>query len=109
MSIIQFLGILFALLMIYFTYFYYKRGIFNYYDLLIWAYIWLVLLFVVSFPSKLALVIRPLKIIRVMDLLTIGAAFLLFALVFVVFVRLRYSERRIQKIVKEIALKEKEE
>lgn len=108
MSPIQLLGMIFAILMIYMTYFYYKRKIFVYYDVLIWVYIWVVLLFAVSFPYRLDVIIQPLRIIRIMDLFTISAVFLLFAISFVVFARSRYNERRIAAIVKEIALKEKE-
>lgn len=109
MTPIQLLGIIFAIAMMYMTYFYYRRRIFVYYDVLIWAYVWIVLLFAVAFPYRLDALIQPLKVVRLMDLFTISAVFLLFVIAFVVFARSRYSERRIEAIVKELALKEKEE
>lgn len=108
MTVMQAFGILFALGMIYITYFYYKRRIFLYYDVLLWVYVWILLIIAVSFPEKLTALIQPLKIVRVLDLLTMGSIFLLFSLVFVIFARSRYNDRRIEKIVKEIALKEEE-
>jgi hypothetical protein len=108
MTAMQLFGIVFALGMIYITYFYYKRKIFLYYDVLLWAYVWMLLIIAVIFPEKLSAIIQPLQIVRVLDLLTMGSIFLLFSLVFVIFARSRYNDRRIEKIVKEIALKEKE-
>lgn len=108
MTPIQLLGIVFAIAMMYMTYFYYRRKIFVYYDVLIWVYIWIILLFAVAFPYRLDVLIQPLKVVRLMDLFTISAVFLLFAIAFVVFARSRSNERRIESIVKELALKEKE-
>ncbi len=108
MTPIQLLGVVFAIAMIYLTYVYYKKKIFIYYDALIWIYVWVALLFAVLFPYRLDVIIQPLKIIRVMDLFTIGAVFLLFAIVFVVFAKSRYSERMIEAIVKELALAKRE-
>jgi hypothetical protein len=44
-----------------------------------------------------------------MDLLTIAAFFLGFSLLFAIFIRTRHNEKRLEKIFRELALKEKEE
>jgi hypothetical protein len=108
MTAMQVFGIIFSLSMIYLTYFYYKRKIFLYHDVLLWVYVWMLLLFAVAFPEKFSAIIQPLQIVRVLDLLTMGSIFILFSLVFVVFARSRYNDRRIEKIVREIAMREKE-
>lgn len=108
MSAIQVFGIIFSVSMIYLTYFYYRRKIFLFQDVLLWGYVWVLFIFAVAFPEKLTTIIQPLQIIRVLDLLTMGGVLLLFALVFVIFARSRYNDRRIEQMVKEIALREKE-
>jgi hypothetical protein len=106
MTAIQIFGVIFSISMVYLTYFYYRRKIFLFQDVLLWGYVWVLLIFAVAFPEKLNTIIQPLEIVRVLDLLTV---FILFALVFIIFARSRYNDRRIETIVKEIALKEKEE
>lgn len=109
MTAIQIFGVIFSISMVYLTYFYYRRKIFLFQDVLLWGYVWVMLIFTVAFPEKLNTIIQPLEIVRVLDLLTMGGVFILFALVFVIFARSRYNDRRIETIVKEIALKEKDE
>lgn len=105
---IQIIGVLFALDMIFITYFYHRRRVFYLHDTIIWMSIWVGLLFSVIFPSTLEIVIEPLKIIRVMDFLTMGAFFLTFSLLFVVFIRTRQGEKKIEKIVRELTFKDAE-
>lgn len=106
---IQLLGIFFALDMIFITYYFYKRGVFEAQDSMLWTVIWIGLLFSVISPQKLEAVAEPLQIIRVFDFLTVGAFFLAFGLVFIIFVRMKNNEHQIQKIVRELALKGAEE
>ncbi|MEE8168536.1 MAG: DUF2304 domain-containing protein [Candidatus Hydrothermarchaeales archaeon] len=106
---IQVIGIFFALDMIFLTYLYYKRDIFRSHDATLWSLIWIGFMVVVAFPEWLEVIANPLQVIRVMDLLTIGALFLVFGLTFTIFIKLKYSERRIEKIVRALALKEAED
>lgn len=106
---IQIIGVFFALDMIFVTYFYYRRRLFSVEDLALWGIIWGVLFLGILFPATLEEVAEPLALIRVMDLLAISGFFILIALIFVLFVKARYAERRIEMIVKELALKKVEE
>jgi hypothetical protein len=106
---VQLLGIFFALDMIFITYYYHKRGIFEPQDSMLWTAIWIILLLSVTFPQRLEALAEPLQIIRVFDFLTVGAFFLSFGLVFITFVRLKSTEHQIQRIVREIALRDAEE
>jgi hypothetical protein len=106
---IQVIGMLFALDMIFITYFYHKREIFKPQETIIWMTIWLGLLFAVMFPSTLEIVIRPLKVVRVMDFLVIVAFFLSFSLLFIVFIKTKYNEKRLEKVIRELAMQQAEE
>lgn len=106
---IQVLAAIFLLDMIFLTYLYYRRNVFYVHDFAIWTLIWLVLLLTISFPSSLDVIMQPLSIIRVMDLLTMGAFLLSFSMLFIIFVRARASDRKIEKIVRELALRSKKQ
>lgn len=106
---IQLLGLFFVLDMIFVTYFYYKKGVFSIEDLALWGVIWSVLFLSILFPSTLEEIAEPLALVRVMDLLAVSGFFILISLIFVLFVKARYNERRIEMIVREVALKEVEE
>lgn len=106
--VIQLIGIFFGIIMIFVSYFYYKRRVFYFHDMLIWMLVWLGLVLTILFPSKLQTIIQPLKILRVMDLITIGGFFISFTLLFVLFARSRQRDRAVEKIVRKLALDEVE-
>ena len=106
---IQLLGVVFALDMMFITYFYHRRGVFFLHDTIIWMSIWIGLFFAAMFPQTLELVIEPFQFIRVMDFLQLAGFFLIFSLIFAVFTRSRSNDRKIEKLVRELALREAEE
>ncbi len=101
---IQVFGILFALAMCYFTYLYYKRKDYPKTDYLFWMSIWIGFLFLVSFPSATSDIIHPLGIASTMQLFTILAFLLTFALLFYQHDLLRKNEQKIGKLVRENAI-----
>lgn len=106
---IQLLGGIFALDMMFITYFYHKRGVFHLHDTIIWMSIWIGLFLSVAFPQSLEIIIEPFQFIRVMDFLSVAGFFLVFSLIFTVFTRSRSNARKIEELVKGLALKEAEE
>lgn len=106
---IQVIGILFALDMVFVTYLYYRRRVFRLHDAIIWNAVWLGLLLAVLFPSYLEIVVESLKVVRVMDFLIIAGFFLSFGLLFTVFIRIRYAEDRLEKVVRELTYLEAED
>ncbi len=106
---IQIIGLFFALDMIFIAYFYYRRRLFSIEDLALWGIIWGVLFLSILFPVTLEEIAEPLALVRVMDLLAVSGFFILISLIFVLFVKARYAERRIEIIVKELAFKEVKE
>ncbi|MEE8400741.1 MAG: DUF2304 family protein [Candidatus Hydrothermarchaeaceae archaeon] len=105
---IQVVGAIFALDMMFITYFYHRRGVFFLHDSIIWMSVWVSLFLVSVFPNSLELVVEPLQFIRVMDFLTVGSFFLMFSLIFAVFTRSRNNDKKLQELVRDLALKEVE-
>ena len=106
---IQILGGIFALDMMFITYFYHRRGVLFLHDTIIWMSVWIGLLLAAVFPQTLELIIEPLQFIRLMDFLAVAAFFLIFSLIFAVFLRSRSNDRKIEMLVRELALREAEE
>lgn len=106
---IQVLGAIFALDMMFITYFYHRRGVLFLHDTIIWMSIWIGLFLSVMFPQSLEIIIEPLQIIRVMDFMAVTGFFLVFSLIFAVFTRSRNNDKKIERLVRELTLKEAEE
>lgn len=106
MNPLQAIGTLFALGMIYLTYLYYRRRELLAKDALIWLSVWLVFLAALLFPNLFASVLLPLTFARLMDMLAVFALMFLFALNFYLYTALRRQQKKLEAIVREIALKE---
>lgn len=105
---LQIIGIVFGLSMLYLSYRDYRRREIYFKDFMVWLTIWVGFLFAVSFPGTLEIVSESLGIVRVLDLLIIFSIMLLFSLVFMVYDTVRKSERKIDKVVEAVALKDAE-
>lgn len=106
---IQLLGGIFALDMMFITYFYHRRGVFYLHDSIIWMSVWVGMFLVAMFPRTVEVVIEPLQILRVMDFLLLAGFSLIFSMLFMVFLRSRHNDRRIETLVRELALRSAEE
>lgn len=106
---IQLLGAVFALDMMFITYFYHRRGVFYLHDSIIWMSVWVGMLLAAMFPQTLEVMIEPFQIIRVMDFLQLAGFFLIFSILFGIFTKARSNDRKIEKLVREFALREAEE
>ncbi|MBS3063627.1 MAG: DUF2304 domain-containing protein [Candidatus Diapherotrites archaeon] len=105
MSIIL-VGLVFSAVMLYFTHLYYRRGQFSRRDFAFWALIWVgfgVLLLTYQGIQQLS---HLFGVIRFLDFVTILAVMALFALMFYVFERMRLLQKKIEKIVEAVALRE---
>ena len=102
---VQVLAILFGIVMMYFTFLYYKKKQFQPTDLLLWATIWLGFTFAVMFPELFVGFLQPLVVQRVMDLITIGAFAVQFIIIFFLYKKTKNNEQSVKKLVRKIALK----
>ena len=106
---IQLLGAIFALDMMFITYFYHRRGVFYLHDSIIWMSVWTGIFLTAMFPRSIEVLVEPLEFIRVMDFLQLAGFFLIFSMLFMVFLRSRHNDKRIETLVRELALREAEE
>lgn len=103
---IQLLGLVVGLAAIHLTYLYYKRANFTRRELFFWLSIWLSFIFVAIFPRSVRPVIGYLGLSRPMDLIMIVAFIILFSLTFHNYIINRQQRSKLERLVRELALKD---
>lgn len=102
---IQIIGFLFGLVMLYLTFLYYKRGDYESRSFVVWVCVWLFFLIMTMLPKTIYGLMETLKIERTADFFVVSG-FLFFSLViFYLFVTLKSMQKKIEKMVREIAIK----
>lgn len=104
---LQITGILFAFFMIYFALLHYKKGQLNGMEITSWIIIWAILILVVIFPDIVRTYAASFSISRVLDLLIGGAFIVIFVMVGSAYIRVNKLEKRLEDLVRKLALKEK--
>jgi len=104
---IQFVGIVFALFMLFLTYYSFKRKSFKIYDLIFWGIIWIGVLFASIFPSSLRTVVSFFNVADVMSLMIVLAFIILFINSFYLYYVVRKSQIKIEYVVKELSFERK--
>lgn len=99
-------GIIFLLVMIYLTYYERKRKRISHRSFLFWLVVWCGGIILVILNSYANILLTPLSIMRVLDLYMILAFMFFFAIIFYLFKTVKNSERRVEELVRHIALNE---
>lgn len=100
----QVVGVIFVLVMSYFTYLYYKRKDYPRTDYIMWMLIWLTFLILVLFPYSTQIVLQPMGLAMNMHLYTIAGFMVAYAILFYQHDLLRKNEAKIGKLVREISI-----
>lgn len=108
MVAIQLIGIVIALAAVHLTHLYYKRSHFSKKELLFWAGLWCAFMAVAIFPQSVFPLTGYLGLARPMDLIMILAFVVLFFLAFHNYILGRKQERELDRLVREIALRDLE-
>lgn len=103
---LQIAGIIFSVLMLYFTYYTYKRKNFALIDAAIWFVIWGWFLFALIFSDVVAKLLEPLKIVSLFDLMLLSAVAALLVLVIYLHKRVSEMEKKVNDVVRKVALKD---
>ena len=106
MITIQLISIVVGLAAIHLTYLYYKRKYFTKRELLLWGFIWLAFIFASLFPRSMTPVVGYLGLQRPMDLIMLVAFIILFALTFQNYVTNRKQDAKLERLIRELALKD---
>lgn len=97
---VQILGIIFGLLMAYFSFLHYKRREFGRWQFLFWEALWIGFILVVIFPKITHNIIHKLGFARTMDFLTmLGLMFITF-MVFYNYVRVNKIKQQLEEKVR---------
>ena len=104
---IQIAGFLFGLFMIYYSFLYYKRKEFTTKEFSFWLGLWLIFSIIALFPSVLDPIVAGIGFLRVLDLLTIAGFLFLTAAVFYTYTVVRKNQNKLEKLVREMAIKKK--
>ena len=101
---LQLIGVLFAAIMLYFTFLNFKRNDFQKIDFVVWVVVWVFFLFMVMFPRTLYGIMENLHIKRTVDFFVIGG-FLFFSIViFHLYTTTIKTKKKIGDVVRKIAL-----
>ena len=104
---IQVFAAIFGLFMIYLTYFYFKRKDLSTNDFILWLGVWLVFLWGILFPENLDFFMyNILGVISVVQLFTIFGFMFFSIIIFYMYKTVRKSQRKLEQLVKSIAIKE---
>lgn len=101
---IQLIGILFGVVMIYFSYLYYRRGNYGKQSLALWLITWLVVVVIFAVPQLIYAVMEVLAIQRTADFFTAAAIIFLTTITFYTYTNVKKQEKKMEDLVRKVAL-----
>lgn len=105
-AILQFLAVIFSLVMIYFALLNYRRRELSGSEMLIWFAIWVAAILVVVFPDLLRVFAKTFLFARLFDLLVVGALTVIVVMVSRAYMTTKRMEKKLEKYVRKEALSE---
>lgn len=106
---IQIIGIIFALIMIYFAYLHYSRGELSVKENISWWIIWVGAIIIIIFPDILRDFSQKILITRVFDLMVIGGFILVITLSINVYIKNKKIEKKLEDLIRKDALQKKDD
>lgn len=103
---LQLIAIVFSLIMIYLAYLNYRRKEIGKIEFISWWTIWVGATIIIIFPGLLQGFASTFLITRVFDFMVIGGFILVITLSYKAYIKSKSLEQRIEKLVREKALKE---
>ena len=98
---LQFIAIIFALWMLYFSYLHYRRHEFTRTEFILWEVLWLGLTVVVILPHSVQFLLNAFSITRTFDFVVIVAIVVLFGITFRNYVLLKRLNNRLEHVVRQ--------
>jgi hypothetical protein len=102
---IQIAGVLFGLFMVYYSFISYKRKEFSVKEFSFWILVWGLFIITALFPSVLDPIVKIGGFLRALDLLIISGFLFLITLTFYTYTIVRKNQRKLETIVREMAMK----
>jgi len=104
---IQILGILFGFFMMYYTFLQHKRNEFTIKEYSFWFLFWASFVIVTLFPQILDPLLQTFSIARTLDFFIIAGFLFLTFIIFYTYTIVRKNQRKLEEIVRNIAIKRK--
>ena len=104
---IQIAGFLFGLFMIYYSFLNYKRKEFTIREFSFWVFVWILLITAALFPYALEPIVKTFGFLRALDLLVISGFLFLILAIFYTYTVTRKTQKQLEAIVRELAIKKK--
>ena len=104
---IQIFGVFFAILMIYMVFVSQKKKEFNSTEYILWIVVWILFIVITIFPSILDFFTESLSLPRTLDLLLIMGILCILGLLFYNYIAIRKINRKVEDIVRKIAIERK--
>ena len=95
---IQFVVLIFAVVMLFFSYSYYRRKKIDMIGFLVWGAAWVILFLAALFPQSISFFVQTLNVERGFDLFTILGFIFVVAVVFYLFVAIKKIQADIGKL-----------
>lgn len=105
--ILQFTALIFSLIMIYFALLHKKRNEISSIEFNSWATIWILVIFIAAFPDIFRSIAQDVLVTRLFDLVIIGGVAFTLVLATIAYVRASRSEKRMEELVRRLALKKR--
>ena len=102
---IQIVAIVFSLLMLYVTFINFKKDELSLPEALFFSLIWIGAIVLTTFPASADFILKTFHIYRLLDLATIVGFMILVGLIFKNYLEIKNLKAKIEKIVREKALK----
>ena len=104
---IQILGVLFGFFMMYYTFLQHKRKEFTIKEYISWFTLWGIFVILTLFPQILDPLLKTFSIARVLDIFIIAGFLFMTFVIFYTYTIVRKNQRKIEEIVRNIAIKRK--
>jgi len=106
-DILQALGIAYLGLMLYLTFLYYKKNNYTLKNFLFWVTVWCFGILLLIMPETTSLITQRLKVARVIDFYLILGVMFFSIVCFLSYNQVKKNERKIEELVRQIALGKK--
>jgi hypothetical protein len=103
-SILQGLGLLYLLLMLYMTFLYYKRNHYSARNFAFWVVVWLFGILLLLFPQTSSVITQTLAVPRVIDFYLILGLMFFSIISFLSYLTVKRNERKVEDLVRRLAL-----
>lgn len=104
-AILQICGFIFALTMVYFALLHYRKKTLSLNEFSVWTLIWIIVIFVVSFPDLFRAFAQDVLLARLFDLMVIGGFVLIMVIVSVAYIKSNRNQKKLEELVRELSFK----